>query len=544
MNRRASLAAVALLALTPAETPAQPTPPRTGVTTHFSQGWPQRLIPVAASLGTATIRDSVRWNAVEQTPGRLNFTEANSAHITRACQQGMTVLLGLEPRNHLYDDGNTAYTPQAQSAFARYVAAIADRWPNCVVAIEIGNEINGKNNITGPAAADRITAHVALLKAVHQAVKPRHPNLSLLGGSSNAIPTGFLERLFRAGALQWVDAIAIHPYRQDPEGLDWELARLQSAMARTGRARPIWATEFSRDFPNPNDAPAYYLKTISLLEAADITDHFWYALADQKFFPTMGLVTMAGTSKPAAEAYAFAAHTLAPRGAGRRADEHDATLFHVRFGADAHVIWGARRPLSAAPRAHFFAADGKPVPPRQEVSEDPIVITNSPEVSFGPPEVLADSALGFARPPFAWLALPTAGAPIRLQPIDWQWASYLGSPASPGLVVNPHGIGTSPTASAVVRYTAPQPGPLVASACLVPASTTGGPARATLAYQGKVLWTTVLTPRSPRTVAQIPLTAAAGDSVELVLSPIAGTASLRFRYRFRVTRRAADPASC
>jgi hypothetical protein len=370
MRRRLALAALCAAALAaPACSPASTAPAalagpinvRTGVTTHFSQGWPPRLMASAAELGTATIRDSVHWAQVERSPGNYGFTPQNSGHVDRACQAGMNVLLGIDPRNRIYDGGKTAYTPQAQTAFARYLAAIADRWPDCVVGIEIGNEINGQNNVTGPAAANRVSAHVGLLPAVHEKVKPAHPDLLLIGGSTNTIATGFLTRLFRAGMLDWVDAVAIHPYRPEPEGVDWEVARLQAAMTAAGNVKPIWATEFSREFPDPAAAAPFYLKMVALLEGAGVGDHFWYALVDQRFFPTMGLLTLAGERKPAAAAYAFAARTLAPLGPARRIDERDPALFHFRFGADTVSAWRAaarvERMLIAQPGAGTVSSE-------------------------------------------------------------------------------------------------------------------------------------------------------------------------------------------
>ncbi|MBA3053482.1 MAG: hypothetical protein FP826_00775, partial [Sphingomonadales bacterium] len=527
----------------PAPAPAPPPHPmRTGVTTHFSQGWPPRLLPAAAALGTVTIRDSLHWAAAEAAPGRIAFTEANSGHITRACAMGMTVLLGLEPRNPSYDGGMTAWSPRARSAFARYVLAIADRWPNCVVAIEIGNEINGRGNVTGPAAQDRIASHVALLKAVHAAVKPRHPGLVLLGGSTNTIATGFLTRLIRAGALDHVDGLAVHPYREQPEGTAWEIARLRAAMARAGAVKPIWATEFSREFPDPAAAAPWYLKMIALLEGAGVADHFWYALADQSFFPTMGLLTRDGTPKPAAAAYRFATRTLAPRGAAQRIDHGDPALFHFRFGADAHVIWGARRSLAVSGPADAFAADGSPLALPAEVSDTPVVITGSGAVSFGPAQVLADSFYGFARAPLAWFAQAPRGSLTPLTPTDWQWTSYLGEPALPLMQVNRAGLGTMPGAGTLLRYTARSTETLVASVCLRPKGKPARtPATAMLARNGAPLWrgTTGTGPAlGSATIAVRP-----GDTLDFVLPPRPG-ASLRLNYRFRVSRTAADTARC
>jgi hypothetical protein len=413
-----------------------------------------------------------------------------------------------------------------------------------VVGIEIGNEINGQNNVTGPAAANRVSAHVGLLRAVHEAVKPAHPDLLLIGGSTNTIATGFLTRLFRAGMLDWVDAVAIHPYRPEPEGVDWEVARLQAAMTATGKVKPIWATEFSREFPDPTAAAPFYLKMIALLEGAGVGDHFWYALVDQRFFPTMGLLTLAGERKPAAAAYAFAARTLAPLGPARRIDERDPALFHFRFGADTHLVWGAPRPLGTTGPATAFAADGtalSAIPPA--ISDAPVVITGASALTFGPPEVLADSLYGYAQPPLSWFAQRAGGAPVPLTPVDWQWTSYLGTPALPQIIVNPAGIGTTPTAGTLVRFTATDAGPAIASVCLRPKAAAMR-ALAVLRRNGNEIARAIAGGSGALTQLTARSQVKPGDTLELLLSPLPGAPLSRFAYRFRVARSGAGLSGC
>ena len=526
-------------------------PLRAGVTTHFAQGWPARLMDSAASLGAGSIRDSVAWAQVEREPGHYGFTPANSGHVGRACAAGMTVLLGLEPRHPLYDGGQTVFTPAGQAAFARYVRALAGRWPGCVVAMEIGNEINGRGGMTGPAATNRIAAHVSLLKAVWQAVKPAHPHVALLGGSTNTIATGFLARLFAAGALQWVDGIAVHPYRPEPEGMGGELTRLRAAMRRAGAERPIWATEFSSEFADPAAAPAFYLKAIALMESAGVARHYWYALADQPGFPTMGLVRLNGGEKPAARAFAFAARTLSPLGPARRVDHGDPALLHFRFGAETHVVWGAPRGLRVAADARAFTADGRPIPVPASVNEEPVVIRGAATVGLGPRRVLADSFHGHGAPPLAWFARRDDGTLLPLGPVDWEWTSYLGNAVLPLFAANRSAIGTAPGIGTVVRYAAPplgdgqraeaEDGALTAAICLRPAANAAR-ATAALVLRGRVLWQAPVGAGGVQ--ALVPAQLGAGDRLDLVLSPMPGAAAGRFRYRLRIWRGAGAAGPC
>lgn len=523
---------------------AQNAPPRLGVTTHFSQGWPISLIERAQSIGVGTIRDSLHWPDIEKSPGVYDFSSKKTQHITNACAAGMTVLLGIEPRNPLYDNKLTAHSPTAQLAFANYIRAIADRYSGCVIAIEVGNEINGRGGMTGPASTARAASHTALLKAVYQRVKPSHPEIAILGGSTNAIGTGFLKSLFAAGALDYMDGVAIHPYRKEPEAVDWEIGRLNDAMLAAGTIRPIWVTEFSRDFDHPSDAAPFFLKMLSLMYGAGVKNVYWYALIDQSWFPTMGLLNLKGEEKPGSRAFAYAANHLVPLGIANRIDHGDPTLFHFRFGPSTHVLWGSRRTIIAGPNARFLDAEGSSIPTALELSDTPIIVAGTANVQFGRAEILADSQYGFAHAPLSWFAISKTGANVPLAPIDWKWTSYLGAKSVPQMIVNPAGIGPAGQYSALVRYTADRSITAIASFCLTPLGKYGDGVTVAIQQNGKQLWSGPVGILSGKHASNIPVTLKTGDNVDLVISPNANAGGDRMGYRFRISLSAVDAADC
>ncbi len=544
--------ALSLLAATcsvPGAAPGQsqtgPVDPSLGVTTHFSQGWPTRLMDTASGLGTNAIRDSLHWAAVETVRGNYAFTDTNSGHITRACSAGMKVLLGIDPRNKIYDDGFSANSVEAQQAFANYLAAIAARYRGCVIAIEIGNEINGKNNVTGPAASNRVAWYIALLKAVRPPVKAANPDLAIVGGSTNTIAAGFHERLYAAGMLPLVDGVAVHPYRTDPETVDWELARLVAAMQRHGTPKPVWSTEFSRDFVKPADAPPFLLKMAMLQQSAGVHRQFWYALIDQKWFPTMGLLTLSGGPKPAGDAFAFVTKTLAPAGPARRIDLGAPDLFHFRIGNRFDVIWGTPRAVTAVGAARAWRADGTATALPAVVSAEPVVIEAAERIDFGPAEVLADSLYGFGQAPLNWLARRVDnGTEYPLSPIDWQWTTYLSSTKARAVKVTQGGMGPAAGISAVASYAARDPGVLHASVCLAPLGTTGDGTLAELRHNSRTVWSAATGPLTGPRSGRAAVTVQPGDRIEFVLSPGATAGGDRMKYRFRVSRTPSHPAEC
>ncbi len=537
-----------VLALALGSCPVASEPVQLGATTHFSQGWPIRLMDNAKTLGVATIRDSLHWAVVEKVQGQYDFSPARTRHLREACASGMTVLLGIDPRNRIYDAGMTAHSPLARQAFANYIKEIADRFSGCVVAIEIGNEINGRNGMTGPAAKNRAQSHTALVKAVHDRVKPVHPGLKLIGGSTNVIGTGFLKDMFAAGLLDYVDGIAVHPYRNDPEGVDWEINRLRAAMTRAGKVKPIWITEFSRDFAKPEDAPDFFLKMLTLAHGAGVDHQYWYALIDQSFFPTMGLLTTPGAEKPASRAFAYAAKTLIPAGPMVRLNADDPNLYHFRFGPTTHVVWGGRRSLKVGPSARFRTAEGAPILSRAEVSTSPVIIEGVADVSFGPAAILADSFYDFGQAGFSYFAKRPNGATLPLAPIDWRWTSYVGSPLSRTLAITPVGlapVGRGPAAWEVhVRHKATQTGPFILSACLKPMEARGDGVTANLLHNGRSVWSGGASHLTGSVNAQLRLNISAGDTLDLAVAPNKDPLGDRMQYRLRVSRTATDAAEC
>lgn len=474
------------------------------------------------------------------------FTEANSRHVRRACDAGKHVLLGIDPRNPLYDLGQTAFSPEARAAFARYILAIADRFGNCIAGVEIGNEINAKNNMTGSAALDRPKSYTAIVKAVHDAVKPSHPAFRILGGSTNMVATGFLDRLFDAGALAYIDGIVVHPYRQDPANLDWELDRLNKAIRRHGADKPIWVTEFSRDFATPEDAPPFLAKMIALMSAAGIHDAYWYALVDQKYFPTMGLYTAAGSPKPAALAYDYLARELLSRGRATRVNPGDHTVFHFRFGADRQIIWGARRPFSVSGNAIFRDTQGRVIPQPHEIRENPVIIEGDAAVELGSANVLADSLYGYGEAPWSYFAKRGTAAPLPLMPIDWNWTSFIGHPALKPIAVNQ--LGLTPGGNAIVpitvtvRYTAQASGQVYASACLARQKLTGDGVTLQLAHDGVAVGPAEIVATDYRATRMIKV--AAGDTIDFIVGPNRTPLTDSVRYRFRIALTPQDAATC
>ncbi|OYX09203.1 MAG: hypothetical protein B7Z08_06255 [Sphingomonadales bacterium 32-68-7] len=346
-----------------------------GVNTHFEQGWPRANFGKVEVSRARGIREVVTWGKVEQQPGEYAFTEGNSGFIDEACSRSIPVLLVAGPRNKLYDGGLAAHSPTGQRAFARYVGALIDRFP-CIFAVEVGNEINTASH-KWPPRADKPAMYVSMLRAVRQEIDARARPVALVGGSSLGVAVDFHERLFAAGELPLIDAVAVHPYSKKPELMIRQFERLEQAMAEHGAVKPIWATEFGLWYPTPEDAPPHALKIISVMSAAGVERAFWYALLDEPWYPNMGLY--AGmTPKPALATFQFAQTHLLPAGRARRIDSGGAKSFVYRYGEGRYVMWGDGERIQLPPGTQAFDAQGRRIAAPAALDFAPIVTDKLP----------------------------------------------------------------------------------------------------------------------------------------------------------------------
>ncbi len=438
------------------------------VQTHFSQGWPLSWMDGVKDAGAAAIRDGAPWASVERAPGEYQFPAALDAYMAKARNQGLRVVVAVIPSNPLYDAGQTVRSAHAVRAFAQYLNALLDRYGGTIIGVEVGNEINTKGGMTGLPYGERAQAYAQLLSQVYPAVKVRRPDVAILGGSTNVIGVGFLEDIFSAGGLAFMDGVVIHPYRQHPEGVDDELAHLEAVMAKHGAVRPIYATEFGREFDDPAMAAPHMVKMVALMGAAHVRWSSWYVLRDEPFFRNMGLLTADGSPKAAFRAFRMIESVLVPRGDPVRIDAGDAGTFIYRYGEKAYVMWGGDRPVAFSGKPLIRDAEGRTIAAPTKLADQPIVVTGDFAFKLGASPAVADSLYEFGKAPWSYFAQTPDGALHPLGLIDWEWTSYYGGRGFKPLRINadslaPAGDGAHPL-QAVERYTSSSTGPVVIEA--------------------------------------------------------------------------------
>ncbi len=524
--------------LAPAEgTSAQPEGFQFGTQTHFSQGWDAALLNLTSQLGTRMIRDTVSWASVERVRGQYDFSGSAVATLDRFCAGGGKITLTIVPKNALYDRGVSVYSADGQTGYANYLVALAERFGPCLSALEIGNEVNGGTTLDYPAGYDRATTYVSTLRTLHPRVKAIAAGVTILGGSTNAIGTGFLDSLFAVGMLSVIDAVAVHPYRSTPEGIDIEIGHLKDVMARYGTPKPIWATEYSFGLSNQREQAAALVKSVVQLYASGVTHANWYALIEQKTFPNMGLF-VGQSPKMSATAFRMLQDKLLPYGAPVRIDTQGRPINLFRIGTNRWVVWGGDTVVNFGSGATVRDLLGNQLESggRVVATTEPVIVENASSYALEDGSVVADSLYQFGLGNWSYLRRDKSGVETPLGWFDNDFTSYFGDRWSKPLRINNDSAATAGDAAnpirAVVRYMAPQTMSVDVGVCL--SKTVGGDGIDYLVEKnGTPVTAGVLT--NSAILAGMRMDLAPNDRVDVSFGPnkIAGTDALRYRIVIR-----------
>ncbi|HEX7736522.1 MAG TPA: cellulase family glycosylhydrolase, partial [Ktedonobacteraceae bacterium] len=223
--------------------PGPDLPAGLGVNLHFSStNQALSQITRVAGLGLRFVRMDLTWSMVEHQRGRYDFSSYDPV-IHELTSRGIRPLCILGYSNALYETipspPSTAvgpHTDAVRQAFARFVAAAAAHFKGRGVIWEIWNE---PDNVRFWSPAPTPAGYMALLKTAVPALRQADANALVIApaltGMSSQYPAAwtYLENCFSLGLPGLVDAISVHPYRQDgPESVTADYRRLRSLIIR------------------------------------------------------------------------------------------------------------------------------------------------------------------------------------------------------------------------------------------------------------------------------------------------------------------------
>ncbi|WP_428940808.1 cellulase family glycosylhydrolase [Fontivita pretiosa] len=214
-----------------------------GVNIHFTDAAPGEM-KMLADAGFKFIRMDYDWAVVEKQQGQYDF--AAYERLLKSCDgHGIRALFILDYVNRHYDDARSPDTDQGRAAFARWVAASVQHFRGRRILWEMYNEPNIFPFWRPKPNPDD---YVKLALEVGKAIRRVAPDEIYIGPASAGIDLPFLETCFKAGLLEYWDAVSVHPYRQsDPETAAEEYRKLRMLIrkyAPKGKTIPILSGEW------------------------------------------------------------------------------------------------------------------------------------------------------------------------------------------------------------------------------------------------------------------------------------------------------------
>jgi len=205
-----------------AEIPPPIVPAGVGVNIHFIGGHEQDLDLISAA-GFKMVRMDFAWGSIEAQRGQYNWSEYEQL-LANLDKRGLRALFILDYSNPLYEEGVTSPDPLKQTprkntaspqhpesieAFARWAAAAATHFHGRHVIWEIWNEPNGNFWSPKPDARQYTALALATCKAIRQA----EPAATIIAPASAGFPWEYLQTFLDSGALEFLDGVSVHPYR-------------------------------------------------------------------------------------------------------------------------------------------------------------------------------------------------------------------------------------------------------------------------------------------------------------------------------------------
>ncbi|MFV0373226.1 hypothetical protein [Microbacterium sp.] len=329
---------------------------RFGVGLHVERDLYRNSARYAASLGLATARNDIRWHLNETTPGRYDWLPEYDREFAALRARGVSLVGIVNYGNPLYGSKLTPDNPTAIAEYGRYAAAVAGRYD--VLGLEVFNEFNQKRfNKTGCGIAPE--CYVPLLESVHRNVVEVDPDLPIVAGATARYDADWFDGLWRAGGLEYADAISYHPYEvsPDPDALGAIVRESERSMQDNGGGtRPVWITELgtsSKTGGRTQTQQAVYLVKTSVTAIGHGVEHFlWYDLINDEPNPAAheGNFGLFGQPRTGVAALppkhaAFAQALLVSQLSGREFSEHEDLgdgVFSYAFGDEGdrvRVLW-------------------------------------------------------------------------------------------------------------------------------------------------------------------------------------------------------------
>ena len=197
-----------------------------GINIHFAKDHEKDLEMIAAA-GFRFIRMDFFWSNIERRKGEYDWSEYD-ALTSDLEKHGIRAYYILDYSNPLYEVAATSTNPvtgkveiqeapspqhpESVAAFARWAGAATEHFRGRRVVWEIWNE----PNISFWKPKPDVAQYTALALAAFKAIRAADPQACIVAPAAAGFQWDFLETVLKSGALEYLDAVSVHPYRSQP----------------------------------------------------------------------------------------------------------------------------------------------------------------------------------------------------------------------------------------------------------------------------------------------------------------------------------------
>jgi hypothetical protein len=255
-------------------------PDSMGVNIHFVDAQPGEM-DLLAEAGFRWIRMDFTWADIEKSKGHFEFAAYD--RLVKNCEdRNIRVLALLAYTNPLYDQNLSPHTDEGIAGFTAWTVALVNHFQGKGILWEMYNEPNG--GFWKPQSD--VNAYIKLALAVGKAIKSAAPRELYCGPALSGTDGGWLEPCYKAGLLNYWDAVTVHPYGDEPpEGRAPHYRGSFALLERycpAGKTVPLLSGEWGYTVTrvNPETQGKYFARQMLFNLLSGIPLSIWYDWRD------------------------------------------------------------------------------------------------------------------------------------------------------------------------------------------------------------------------------------------------------------------------
>ncbi len=240
-------------------------------------GQMRRRAKCTRELGATWIREEFLW-APE--PGAPDLREFQDTFVNVALENGLYIYGLLSG----YEEMGAPDTPVKRRQYALLLKELIQRYKGRIQYWQVWNEPDNKDVWPGMTAQN----YAGLLKEAYIEAKQADRAVKILGPTIDSGDIEYLEDVFKAGGLDYIDIITVHPYSYPlPIEESWQLqafSEIRRLMREYGEEKPIWVSEVGvstyADGVNEGRQAEMLVRIYLTLIASGAEVVTWYDLVD------------------------------------------------------------------------------------------------------------------------------------------------------------------------------------------------------------------------------------------------------------------------